>query len=95
MYRLLLEEMLALSRAEGAGLAADVVARCMGFLDALGANAYTSLYHDLSIGKRLELEALHGHALRLGERHGIATPMLFAVYAALRPHRDGAPSLPG
>jgi len=95
MYRLLLEEMAALGRAVGAGLADDVVARCMELLDTLGPTAYTSLYHDLSLAKRLELEALHGHALRLGERHGIATPMLFAVYAALRPHRDGAPSLPG
>jgi 2-dehydropantoate 2-reductase len=86
MYRLLLEEMAALGDAVGAGLA---------LLDSLGAQAYTSLHHDLVHGKRLELEALHGHALRLGERHGIATPMLFAVYAALRPHRDGAPSLAG
>jgi len=39
----------------------------------------------------LELEALHGHAVRLGERHGIPTPMLFAVYAALKPYADGPP----
>ena len=67
----------------------------MQILDALGADAYTSLHHDLTHGKRLELEAIHGHAVRLGERHGIPTPMLFAVYAALRPHRDGAPVLAG
>jgi hypothetical protein len=28
--------------------------------------------------------------MRLGERLGVPTPMLFAVYAALRPHADGA-----
>jgi ketopantoate reductase len=40
-------------------------------------------------GRRLELEALHGHAARLGERLGVATPAIFAVYAALAPHAAG------
>jgi 2-dehydropantoate 2-reductase len=62
----------------------------MATLDGLGPNGYSSLHHDLICGKRLELEALHGHAVRLGELHGVPTPMLSAVYAALRPHRDGA-----
>jgi 2-dehydropantoate 2-reductase len=95
MYRLLLDEMAALGGAVGAGIDAGIVDHCLELLDSLGGQAYTSLHHDLVHGKRLELEALHGHAVRLGERHGIATPMLFAVYAALRPHRDGAPSLAG
>jgi ketopantoate reductase len=43
-------------------------------------------------GKRLEIDALQGHAVRLGERHGIPTPTLFAVYAALRPYLDGPPA---
>jgi 2-dehydropantoate 2-reductase len=92
MYRLLLEEMAALARAEKAGLDEEIVNRVMKALDSMGAGALTSLYHDLIRGKRLELEALQGHAVRLGEQHGIATPMLFAAYALLRPHRDGAPA---
>ncbi len=95
MYRLLLEEMAALARAAGAGLDDSIADRSMAMLDAVGANAYSSLHHDLTHGKRLELEALHGHAVRLGERHGVPTPMLFAVYAALRPHRDGTPPASG
>ncbi len=90
MYRLLLEEVAALGRAAGAGLPDGIVDTCVQFLDALGPTAYSSLYHDLTRGKRLELEALHGHAVRLGERYGVPTPMLFAVYAALRPYLDGA-----
>ena len=57
---------------------------------ALAPEAYSSLHHDLTEGKRLELEALHGHAVRLGERHGVPTPMVFAVYAALKPHAAGS-----
>ena len=91
LYRLLLEEMAALARASGADLGPGIVDTCMGFLDALGANGYSSLHHDLTHGKRLEIDALQGHAVRLGERYGIPTPMLFAVYAALRPYLDGEP----
>src|SRR6266511_1931092 len=93
MYRLLLEEMAALGRAAGAGLDEGIVDTCLQTLDAVGSNAYTSPYHDLAHGKRLELQARQGHAVRLGERYGDPTPMLFAVYTALRPYLDGAPCL--
>jgi 2-dehydropantoate 2-reductase len=91
MYLLILGEMVALGNAAGAGLDAGLVDTAMGMLDNLGAAFTSSLHHDLAEGKRLELEALHGHAVRLGERHGIPTPMLFAVYAALKPYADGPP----
>lgn len=91
LYRLLLEEMSALARAVGADLGPGIVDTCLGYLDALGAGGYSSLHYDLMHGKRLEIDALQGHAVRLGERHGIPTPMLFAVYAALRPYLDGPP----
>ena len=90
MYRRIVDEMVALGAAEGAGLADDYADQCMTILDAIGANASSSLHHDLTHGKRIELEALQGHAVRLGERHGVKTPTLLDVYAALRPHRDGA-----
>jgi 2-dehydropantoate 2-reductase len=57
---------------------------------ALGPATRSSLADDLAAGRRLELEALHGYAVRLGQRLGVATPSLFAVYAALRPHVEGA-----
>ena len=93
MYRLLMEEMLRLARAQAVNLADGLVDAYMGMLDSLGATASSSLHFDLTHGKRLELEALHGHAVRLGQRHGIPTPTLFAVYAALKPHLDGSPKI--
>jgi 2-dehydropantoate 2-reductase len=92
LYRLLLEELAALAKASGVDLGPGVVDASMTTLDAIGAQAYSSLHYDLTHGKRLELEALQGHAVALGERYGIATPMLFTVYALLRPHLDGAPA---
>jgi 2-dehydropantoate 2-reductase len=91
MYRAILDEMVALGNAGGAGLDAGLADRTMSMLDSMGAAFTSSLHHDLAEGKRLELEALHGHAVRLGERHRIPTPMLFAVYAALKPYADGPP----
>jgi ketopantoate reductase len=64
MYRLLLEEIAELARAEKVGLDEEIVNRVIKALDGAGAGALTSLYKDLIHGKRLELEALQGHAVR-------------------------------
>ena len=90
MYRRLVEELAALGLASGVRLAPDVVDSIVRDAAALAPTVFSSLHTDLTQGRRLELEALHGHALRLGQRLGVSTPMLFAVYAALRPHADGA-----
>ncbi len=86
MFRLLLEELAAIAAAEKVGLAPDVVERILTGIAGLKPDTTSSMYHDLTHGKRLELEALQGHAVRLGERHGLPSPTLFAVYAALKPH---------
>jgi 2-dehydropantoate 2-reductase len=90
MYRRIVEELAALARAAGVGLAADVVDTIMKGAAGLAPTAFSSLHHDLVNGRRLELEALHGHAVRLGERLGVPTPTVFAVYAALKPHAAGS-----
>jgi 2-dehydropantoate 2-reductase len=91
MYRLILEELAAVAKAEGIELPPQTLDGIMAAADNLGAAFTSSLHYDLTHGRRLEIEALHGHAVRLGEKHGVPTPTLFSVYAALRPHRDGAP----
>jgi len=94
LYRRTVTEILAIGRAAGVPVDDGLLEQGMKFLDTVAPNAYSSLHHDLVTGKRLELEALHGHAVRLAERHGVAAPTVFAVYAALRPYRDGAPTVP-
>lgn len=89
MYRLIVEELAAVARAAGVPLGADVVEAVVKVAAGLAPEALSSLYHDVVQGRRLELEALHGHAVRLGRRLGVPTPTVFAVYAALRPHLDG------
>jgi 2-dehydropantoate 2-reductase len=85
MYRRLLEELAALAEAEKVGLSPDAVDRMLTGVGGLKPDTTSSMYFDLTHDRRLELEALHGHAVRLGERHGFPVPMCFAVYAVLKP----------
>jgi 2-dehydropantoate 2-reductase len=89
MYRMIVEELAALGRASGVRLPADAVETMMANAGKLAPHLYSSLHHDLVHGKRLELDALHGHAVRLGARLGVPTPTVFAVYAALKPLAEG------
>jgi 2-dehydropantoate 2-reductase len=91
-YGRLMDELVRLGRAAGADLDGGLAEALMARIDTLAPGAFSSLHHDLARGKRLELEALQGHAVRLGERMGIPTPALGTVYAALRPFRDGRPT---
>ncbi len=91
LYRTLLEELAAVARAAGVRLAPDVVESIVKQAAGLAADTTSSLASDLARGRRLELEALHGHAARLGERLGVPTPAIATVYAALKPYLDGPP----
>ena len=51
-----------------------------------------SLLIDLTAGKRLEVEALQGAVVRRGRTHGVPTPVLDTLYAALKPHEAGRPA---
>jgi 2-dehydropantoate 2-reductase len=95
LYRLILEELASLAEAAGITLSPNIVESLMKAAAALGAETTSSLAYDLNQGKRLELEALHGHAVRLAERLGVAVPTVFAVYAALKPYALGPARLPG
>ncbi len=50
----------------------------------------SSLLIDLQQGKRLEVEGLLGFAVRLGETHRIATPIMSALYSVLKPRGRGS-----
>src|SRR2546429_737737 len=89
MLRAIVEEIVALAAAAKAGLAPGIVDQTMQTATAIAPGNFSSLYQDLTRGKRLELEALHGHAVRLRQRVRVATPAGAAVYAALQPHPAG------
>jgi 2-dehydropantoate 2-reductase len=89
LYRMLLEELVAVAGAAGVRLGPATVDGIVKTAAALAPEASSSLAHDLGQGRRLELESLHGHAVRLAEQLGVSAPTLFTVYAALKPHIEG------
>lgn len=91
MFRAIMTEIHALARVERVPLEGDVVSRMMALAEGLEKDGRSSLYHDLETGRRLELDALNGKVVELGRRHGVPTPMNFAITACLRPYAPGAP----
>lgn len=90
VLRTVMQETCAVAHAEGAGLPADFIEERMAFVDTLPDTMKASMLHDLEAGRRLELPWLSGAVVRLGERHGIATPVNQTIVAALTPHVAGA-----
>ncbi len=84
-YRRLVEEVCSVARATDIELPADTVSRWMAFAEGLDADAYSSLHYDMTHGKPMELEALHGTVVRKARENDVAVPTTEAVYAILRP----------
>jgi len=85
MFRRIVEEAIAVAEASGVTLPADTVDRQTAFADGLEPGGFSSLHHDLTHERRMELETLHGTLVRLAREKGIAVPMSEAVYAILKP----------
>jgi 2-dehydropantoate 2-reductase len=91
LFRGTAEEVEAVGRASGIDLPADCVEQAMATAAAVEPWGRGSLYHDLAVGRRLELESLNGEVVRRGREQDVETPLNFAIYAALRPYVEGAP----
>jgi 2-dehydropantoate 2-reductase len=85
-------EVEAVARAEGIGVAADVRAAKMSYLDNSPATSRSSMMMDLVAGRPIEIEALLGAATRRGRAAGIPTPVMETLYAVLKPFERGAVS---
>lgn len=85
MFRDIVAEVVSLARLEGVDLGDGVVDQQVGFAAGLPADSYSSLHHDLTSGRRMELDALHGSVVRRADRLGLAVPASRAVLAVLDP----------
>ena len=88
--RAILEEAVAVARADGARLADDEPERTFATLFTFSGELGTSMYFDRLAGRHLEVEALTGVIVEKGERHGIATPLNRALLTLLRAVNDAA-----
>lgn len=86
MFRRLSEEVCVLAADAGVSLPANAVEQHLAFASSLEPGTLSSLHYDLTHEKRMELDALHGTVVRLGEARGVPVPMNEAVYALLKPY---------
>lgn len=84
-FRRIVEEVCAVAASEGVELPGDTAERHARFAEGLEPTGYSSLYDDLSNGRRMELEALHGTIVRRARQHDIPVPVSETIYAILRP----------
>ena len=82
-------EIAAIASADGVQLAAGAEADALAILKGFPPGVVASMRQDLDAGRRLELEGISGTIVRLGRKHGIATPVHDVAYACLKPFADG------
>ena len=70
-----------------------MAARVAGYIDEIPGATRSSLLIDLQQGKPIEVEALLGALCRRAARHDVDVPIMAALYAVLKPHAAGAPSV--
>jgi 2-dehydropantoate 2-reductase len=73
------------ARASGVAVAADVVERIPSYVSAIPGTMRSSLLIDLSQGKPIEVEALHGALVRRAAAAGVPVPIMSTLYAVLKP----------
>uniref|UniRef100_B0T306 2-dehydropantoate 2-reductase n=1 Tax=Caulobacter sp. (strain K31) TaxID=366602 RepID=B0T306_CAUSK len=83
IMRALVGECVAVGRAEGADLPSDLPETVVAGCRAGPADGVNSLHADRAAGRPMELDARNGVIVRLGARHGIATPVNAMVVALL------------
>src|SRR5258708_5028170 len=86
----ILEEAVAVARADGVPLAEDEARQTMSSLLTYPPEAGTSMYFDRLAGRGLEVEALTGAVVEAGQRLGMPTPLNSPLLTLLRAVSDAA-----
>lgn len=85
-------EVAAIAAAEGVTISPDRFRTLEHYMDGIPPTTRSSLLIDLQQGKRIEVEALQGAAVRRAAAHGVPAPILSTLYAALKPWAAGRAS---
>jgi len=81
-------EIAAIAKAEGVEISANRFELLREYMDKIPATTRSSLLIDLEQGKRIEVEALQGAAVRRAAKHGVPVPIISTLYAILKPWAD-------
>ena len=82
-------EIAAIAKAEGVEISANRFETLEEYMAKLPPTTRSSLLIDLEQGKRIEVEALQGAAVRRAAKHGVPVPIVSTLYALLKPHENG------
>ena len=80
-----MEEIWATAAAQGVSLPSDAVDGALALVDSLPPQGTASLHRDLEEGRRSELDAWTGAAVRIGRESGVPTPVHSFIYSVLLP----------
>jgi 2-dehydropantoate 2-reductase len=87
-----IEEVIAVGRARGIRLPADLMDTTLAMIQNFPANSKSSMLEDIERGRRLELPWLSGAVVRIGKEVGVPTPIHQFITTILTPFVNGAPS---
>ena len=82
-------EVAAIAQAEGVTISANRFDTLKDYMDNIPPTTRSSLLIDLEQGKRIEVEALQGAAIRRATKHGLPTPIISTLYSVLKPWESG------
>jgi 2-dehydropantoate 2-reductase len=82
-------EIAAIAAAEGVTISANRFDTLREYMQNLPPTTRSSLLIDLEQGKRIEVEALQGAAVRRAQKHGLPVPIVSTLYALLKPWEQG------
>jgi 2-dehydropantoate 2-reductase len=89
MFYACAREIASIAKAEGVTISANRFDTLQEYMANLPASTRSSLLIDLEQGKRIEVEALQGAAVRRAAKHGVAVPIVSLLYALLKPMENG------
>lgn len=89
MFYAACREIAAIAAAEGVTISPNRFELLQEYMSKLPATTRSSLLIDLEQGKRIEVEALQGAAVRRANKHGVSVPIISTLYALLKPWESG------
>ncbi|MDD4489373.1 MAG: 2-dehydropantoate 2-reductase [Paludibacter sp.] len=84
LYLDIMRELYAISEAENVKLYEGIIDDMLKYGGSLPAGSTSSMNSDYLAGKRTEVESLIGVVVRLGQKHGIPTPLYSMIYEKLK-----------
>ncbi len=90
LYRKAVEEVHLAAWSCEVNLPEEMIEEVIGFTESLHFDFKSSMQRDLERGRPLELDALSGHVVHLGEEKEFPTPVNSLIIAALSPFKSGS-----